>query len=198
MFKNHNKELHFGFLDLEGLNLFSSFIQPKSKNMKTNFIKIMTVLMLAGTVFTNCKKGDTGPQGPAGTNGNANVKSQTSTNLTWTFNNATKAYETNISAALVTQDIVDKGAVLVYLQDGNTSSQLPTSTMYDVSTIVFFDFECSVGNVKITFKNSDLDNSLVPQSTLKFKIVAMTASARAANPEMNDYNQIKTTYHMVD
>ncbi|MES2679297.1 MAG: hypothetical protein V4635_05400 [Bacteroidota bacterium] len=167
--------------------------------MKTTLIKTYAICLLMGAMLTNCKKGDTGPQGPAGangTNGNANVKSQTSTNLTWTFNSATKAYETNISDVQITQDIVDKGAVLVYLQTGNSSIQLPNSSVYDLATIVFFDFEYSVGNVKITFTNSDLDNSLVPQSTLKFKIVAMSASARAANPNPKDYEEIKTTYNL--
>ena len=86
--------------------------------------------------------------------------------------------------------------MLVYLQDGNLSSQLPFSQMLDISTIVFFDYIASVGNVKITFANSDLDNTIVPQSTLKFKIVALTASARAANPNINGYEEIKTTYHL--
>lgn len=167
--------------------------------MKTQLIKTFGICLIFGTLRTNCKKGDTGPQGTAGTNGtnwNANVKSQTNTNLTWTYNSATQEFETNISTPLVTQDIIDKGAVLVYLQDGNLSSQLPFSQMLDISTIVFFDYIASVGNVKITFANSDLDNTIVPQSTLKFKIVALTASARAANPNINGYEEIKTTYHL--
>jgi hypothetical protein len=156
--------------------------------MKRNFIKTMVVCSLLATTLTNCKKaedGPAGPAGPAGANGNANVKSQTSTNLNWTFNAATKAYETNVAASIITQDIVDKGAVLVYVQEGNTSAQLPTSTMYDAATIVFLDFEYSVGNVKLSFLNSDLDNVLVPQSTMRFKIVAMTASAKTGNLDPN-------------
>ncbi|MBL7933245.1 MAG: hypothetical protein JNL60_15170 [Bacteroidia bacterium] len=156
------------------------------KKAKLFSILGLSILMIgSATLLTNCKKGDTGPAGAAGTNGkdgNANVKSQTSTNLTWTFNSSTLAYETNIAVPAITQDIVDKGAVLVYLQEGNSSSQLPTSSMYDSATIVFFNFEYSVGNVKVTFTNSDLDNTLVPQSTTKFKIVAMTASAKGQNP----------------
>ncbi len=167
--------------------------------MKTQLIKTFGICLIFGTLLTDCKKGDTGPQGTAGTNGtngNANVKSQTNTNLTWTYNSATQEFETNISTPLITQDIIDKGAVLVYLQDGNLSSQLPFSQMLDISTIVFFDYIASVGNVKITFANSDLDNTIVPQSTLKFKIVALTASARAANPNINGYEEIKTAYHL--
>ncbi len=167
--------------------------------MKTTVIKTVSMCLLMGMTLTNCKKGDTGPQGPAGTagtNGNANVKSQTSTNLTWTFNNATKAFETNISVAAITQDIVDKGAVFVYMQDGSISSQLPSSSMYDALTVLFFDFEYSVGNVKITVSNSDLDNTLVPQSTLKFKIVAMTANGRQANPNPKTFEEIKAANNL--
>jgi hypothetical protein len=48
--------------------------------------------------------------------------------------------------------------------------------------------------VKVSFTNSDLDNALVPQSTTKFKIVAMSASARAAHPELQKYEEIKNVY----
>jgi hypothetical protein len=169
--------------------------------MKTTFIKIMAACLVTATLFTNCKKGDTGPagaDGTNGTNGNANVKSQTSTNLTWTFNNAALQFETNISVAAITQDIVDRGAVLVYLQNGSISSQLPVSGMADPVTILFYDFEYSVGNVKVILSNSDLDNSFVPPSTLRFKIVAMSASARAAHPNLNEYKDIQSVYHLAE
>jgi len=167
--------------------------------MKKTFITMVAVAAIAASTLTGCKKGDTGPQGAQGangTNGNANVKSQSSTNLNWVYNTALAQFETNISASIITQDIVDKGAVLVYTQTGNSSIQLPNSSMFDFLTTIFVDFEYSVGNVKITFSNSDLDNSIVPQSTLKFKIVAMTASARIAHPNVNGYEDIKTIYNL--
>jgi hypothetical protein len=170
----------------------------KTKIMKTSFIKIVAACLVTATLFTNCNKGDTGPAGADGTNGNANVKSQTSTNLNWTFNNATLQFETNISVPAITQDIVDRGAVLVYLQDGGTSSQLPVSGFVDAATILYFDFEYSIGNVKMIVSNSDLDNSIVPQSTLRFKIVAMSASARAAHPNLNEYKDIQSVYHLAE
>jgi hypothetical protein len=170
----------------------------KTKIMKTSFIKIVAACLVTATLFTNCKKGDTGPAGADGTNGNANVKSQTSTHLNWTFNNATLAFETNISVPAITQDIVDRGAVLVYVQDGGTSSQMPFASQINLTDVVFFDFVYSVGNVKVMISNSDLDNSIVPQSTLRFKIVAMSASARAAHPNLNEYKDIQSVYHLAE
>jgi hypothetical protein len=37
--------------------------------MKTQLIKTFGICLIFGTLRTNCKKGDTGPQGTAGTNG---------------------------------------------------------------------------------------------------------------------------------
>jgi hypothetical protein len=164
--------------------------------MKTSLIKISTLCLLAGALFSSCKKeaGPEGPQGPAGTNGkngNANVKSQISTNLVWTYNASTLAYETLITNPNITQDIVDKGAVLVYLQVNNNYVQLPNSSMFSSSVILFFDFEYYLGGLKITCSNSDLNNSVVPQSSARFKIVTMSASERKAYVETHGFKAIQ-------
>jgi hypothetical protein len=178
--------------------------------MKTTITKFIAICLIAGGFLTNCKKaeagpkGDTGPAGPTGTvgpAGNANVKSNTFTNITWTFNSTTKNFEAIISYSAITQEIVNTGAVMMYMEtSSNYYSQLPTSFMFDASTILFFEFEHYNGGVKVYVHNSNLDNSIAPQSTIKFKIVAVAGSAKAQNPNVDygNYTKVKEAYQLKD
>ncbi|MDI1355649.1 MAG: hypothetical protein PSX36_12070 [bacterium] len=175
--------------------------------MKTTKLKIGALLLaiavaLTPVLLTNCAKGDTGPagtNGTNGTNGNANVKSGTFQNMTWTFNNATLRWESVVSYSAITQEVVTSGAVLVYIDINGYYVQLPYSYVLGTgvnAVIVWWEAEHFVGGVRLKLHNSDLDNLVVPQSTAKFKIVAMTASARAAHPDVDtkNYQEVKTSY----
>src|SRR5437870_4563104 len=85
------------------------------KNVKTTFQIILITI-----TFLGCEKGDTGPQGPAGTNGNANVQSSTVTisSSEWTLSG--NEYDATISTSLITQAILDHGAVEVFESSNGT------------------------------------------------------------------------------
>lgn len=108
--------------------------------MKTLINSGIAMLTACLVMLSSCKKGDTGPAGPAGTanviysnwmDTNPWVASTTSTGA------GKKTYYFDIAAPKVTQDIIDKGTVLVYVQfiadpDGPGISKLLPSIYYNI------------------------------------------------------------------
>ena len=91
--------------------------------------KLLQLTMIAGFVFlTACKKGDVGPAGQNGKDGNANVASQefvigpSDWTAFGTFGQAGFGYATSIAVPYITQDILDQGAIMVYYRSINTSN----------------------------------------------------------------------------
>lgn len=136
-------------------------------------------------LFTNCAKtgpqGETGAAGAAGKDGNANVKSAINGNLLWTYNSLNERYEALIQNTNITQDIIDKGSVLVAAElSGGNWAQLPFSSMGNANVIVFFDYEYFVGGVRVSVQNSDYNNSISPVNTLRYKVTVLQGTARPA------------------
>ena len=169
--------------------------------MKSSLIKISAMCLLACALFTNCKKGDTGPQGEPGTNGkngNANVKSTTQSNVVWVYSDPD--YVTTINMPEITQDILSKGAVLVYINTGNeVYTQLPV-TFYPSNTYSeTYSYECFVGGIRIFVTDSDLLKPLAqPSNNFKYKIVVMAGSDRVANVDTKNYQAVKSIYNLAE
>ena|SRR3990167_1251740 len=106
--------------------------------------KIMLCLLAVAVITApSCKKPEKGETGPAGPAGNANVKSQTFSTSAWTLNSSNE-YETIISVPAITQEILDKGTVQVFLKESTTYVQLPVSYADEEWTAWFY-----LGNVHI-------------------------------------------------
>lgn len=157
--------------------------------------------LACGLLCTNCAKdGKTGPAGPAGANGangNANVVSSTITSSNWSY--VSPSWEIAFSYPAITQDIIDKGAVLVYLKNGTSYSQLPLTFFQSASYSTALEVSNYLGGVKIFWTDSDLTQPTNPGSWT-FKIVVIAASGRAANPNVNynDYNAVKKAFNLQD
>lgn len=163
------------------------------KKTTTKIIGAAIAIALFSTV--SCKK--EGPRGPAGATGNANVHSMIDTVSTWTSN--PPSYKGTISYSEITQDIIDNGAVLVYLSTGsNTYSQLPLTEYLSSSTSRSYEVETSVGQAVIIVSESDLITT--NPGTLVFKVVTIAGSARKANPDLNysNYEDVKKAFHLAD
>lgn len=106
--------------------------------MKNNIL--IGLLMLISIVILNgCAKD--GATGPAGKDGNANVKSQTITitesqwNHTGTVGEPGDGYEAIQTSSIITSDIVSKGAVMAYLSVDNLEwGSLPFTVPTGVSS----------------------------------------------------------------
>ena len=170
-------------------------------------MKSIFAAMIIVVTFTSCAKdGETGPAGPAGTNGNANVvASNTVTLNNWIsiFDDGTNyLFESTVNWTGITQAIKDNGAVMVYMDDGAGSwYALPYSEDEDTYSLDF-NFSFTVGQVVIEVTGWDATLSPNPSdfNGTVVRIVAIAASAKIANPgvDWTDYNQVKTVLNLKD
>jgi hypothetical protein len=133
-----------------------------------------------------------GPQGPPG---NANVVSSTISSSAWAY--SSPSWSITFTYPAITQDIIDKGAVLVYLKNGQAFAQLPLTIYQTSSYSTSIEVASFVGGVKIFWTDSDLIQPDNPGNR-EFKIVVIAASGLAKNPnlDLNDYNAVKQAYNL--
>jgi hypothetical protein len=146
--------------------------------------------------------GPAGPTGPTGPQGNANVKTDTfrvvSSQWLWNANyafatapNSSLQYFTRYydrSFASITQDILDKGFVLVYFTPSPFNANQWVNLPYQLASFSSdFNYnvteETSVGKVRLHFFFSQIDPaatlptlSTYNIATYKFKVVAVSGS----------------------
>lgn len=175
------------------------------KRIKLSTTLILGIIVAFTSIATSCKKaekGDTGPQGSPGvngTNGNANVKTMTVTvtAVNWTLSSTGGIQTTVITNTNITQDIVDHGAVMVYLIDGTQNSALPL-TMYPTSGYsINMQHVSALNTVTISVQRNDLVAAANPGS-LTFKVVTLAASARLSNPnlDLNNFEAVKQAFKL--
>ena len=163
----------------------------------------MAVVLFTALMTVNCSKdGATGPAGPAGangvngTNGNANViGTNTFTTSSWTSYSNGILWGTTLSSPGITQSIVDKGIVSVFVGD---SSGAWTSMPFTFGNISWH-YTFGVGFINIYETNTNLAVLSNPGSQT-FRVVIISASNKAANPntDWKDYNQVKQVLHLQD
>jgi hypothetical protein len=121
--------------------------------------------------------------------GNADISSNTYT-TTWTFQDP--SYYCDLSVPEITQDIVDNGAVFVYMSNGNGGwTALPHTEPIDGSYSSTYTPVHFVGGVRIWKTDTDL-LTLDPGSST-FKVVVVSENGLAKRPNLNweDYNEVK-------
>lgn len=158
--------------------------------MKT--IRRITMLVLISSILTtfSCtkegKQGETGPAGTNGINGNANVKSSTHTVYSWEWSSSNKI---TLFTPNVVQTIVDAGSVLVYIE--GSSGEWAAIPLTAGSSSIIYSYKAYY---------VDIIASPKPTSTERFKVVAISASARLSNPHINfnDYYQVKGAFNLKD
>ena len=154
--------------------------------MKQVFKLTAVFILLTGFAIslTSCKKGDTGPAGPAGANGVANIQtsSVTTNNSSWSFDNSDNSYNAIINYAAITQAVMDKGTVQVFLGDGNGTEWAALPFSYG---IVQYLYTVKVGQVliSVTLSNGNAPNSPGGQ---QFKVVVIPPASKSPNPSQVD------------
>jgi hypothetical protein len=141
----------------------------------------------------SCKK--EGPPGKDGKDGNPTVISSlvTVNSGQWTYQ--APSYHVNIQYSAITQDIINKGAVLVYNQYNNTSTALPYTAFYPNYSRLY-DFTAYNGGLYIYVTDSDLTQPSNP-GNLQFKIVVIPSSSLPLyNIDLADYNQVVNYYNL--
>ena len=172
------------------------------------------VLLMTVSCGKQGPQGPVGPQGPAGHDGNANVVSSSlwveSNDWVLEENEAGATYwRVDIDYPAITADIVDYGAVLVYMNDmaqGTTWRQLPYTFYYSIiedGTEYFYSSSLEVSSylncVSIFWTESDFYEGYQPDRH-QFKIVVIAASTYAAHPEVDysNYEAVKEAFNLTD
>ena len=135
-------------------------------------------------IFNGCTK--TGPQGPQGTTGNANVKGSYPFAVSnWSF--ASNAYSATFTDTDITSDIVSSGVVEVYKQYPDSSwTNLP-----DINGVVTTVYNFYQGGFVISILTSDGSTTPAP-GTVTFRTVIISSSLRQAHPNTNWRNYYET------
>jgi hypothetical protein len=181
--------------------------------MKKQFT--LAILMI-GLVFAQACKGPEGPQGPAGVStpgkdgaagpagpaGSANVfYSSWAKAGTWSktnFNSIVRSY-IDVTAPRITQDILDKGVVLVYAKvnvGDNNVRQLPLSIKSQF-TEEYIDFSLNVNTLRIW--STPIEATVEPATTYEFRYVVIPGGqAVRMNYEKLSYEEAKTLFNIKD
>jgi len=150
--------------------------------------QILLVALSATTFISSCQKGekgDTGPAGTNGTNGNANVIGTNTVTVAWQLSSG--IYVAGITAQGITQEIVDKGLVMVFIKYGNQWVPLP-----DISGKNSTVYAYEVGRIDLINSNSDGSIPAYPSNST-FRVVIIPANAKMTNPngKWTDYNFVR-------
>ncbi len=167
-------------------------------------LTLICMAIIATMFFASCR----GPQGPAGPAGNANVASSTVTITPneWYWDTQTNtSWRVDIDYAAINLNIHDYGAVLVYMNEGNTWRQIPLTFYYEDpdNPGAFFSSSLEVstyqGGVSIFWTESDFYNGYKPE-THKFKIVAIASYLYNDRQDVDysNYEAVKTVFQLTD
>ena len=149
-----------------------------------------------------------GPQGPAGHDGNANVVSSTLTVRTndWYWDNNT-SWRVDINYDAINANIDDFGAVLVYMNNGNTWRQLPMTFYYtwndNNGNVVYCSSSLEVSSyehgVSIFWTENDFYDGYRPDDH-EFKIVVIAAGLYNSRTDVDysSYEAVKTAFQLAD
>ena len=153
---------------------------------KHRFIYPLIALIIA---FSGCAKD--GKTGPAGANGNANVQSSTFTNQGFAYVSANNDYEINMSVAAITQTVLDRGSMMVYLQAASATNgwvALPASIAGVELNVAFY-----LGSAQVV-------STVASSGLFNLRVVVIPPSARIKNPNVNwkNYEEVKEIFNLKD
>jgi hypothetical protein len=157
-------------------------------------MKKLLFIMLAGSllIFNSCTK--TGPQGPVGPQGNANVKGSNPFDVTtWSYDGTEKAYVASFNDPDITPSVTDRGVVEIFVYYTSDKTWKPLPDIYGGTQ---FYFRYNDGGFDIYFGNVDGSIPLSPASfgsgVWTFRSVVISPSQKQAHPNTNwkNYNEV--------
>lgn len=156
----------------------------------------------AGPAGETGAQGPAGPQGPTGATGTANViYSNWQAAGTWQTVNVfgvNRSY-IDINAPRLTQEILDRGVVLVYVKlttDNNQVRQLPV-TVYAQFTEELIDFSLIVNRIRVW--STPIKPPVPPSSNYEFRYVLIPGGqAGRMSYETLTYDEAKEQFNLAD
>ncbi len=158
--------------------------------------KFVFFLFLSGMgmlIFNACKV--EGPPGPDGKDGNANVKTMNITIESSKWSGGYSGYDALVDCPIITQSVIDSGAVMCYLKVDDMSLALPVSVWNESYTTHWF-FASQLK--QILFLTQDDDNYTLRPDKVTIKVVAIESSdlVQKANIDLKDYEAVKEAFHL--
>ena len=156
--------------------------------------------IIATVAFTSCSK--EGKQGVAGKDGNANVISSNTVTLTnWIAvldDGINYNYTSTISYASITDQVKNKGVVMVYAQSGSDWYALPYSDAGNEGGIIYStstNYSINTGSIKIEdtgFDGAGTSYIATSLNGMVIRIVVIPASITSKYPNTNwkDYKEV--------
>ena len=145
--------------------------------MKTTMKYLGLVIVLIALTFTSCSKdGEIGPMGPAGQDGNANVRT-----LTYDLTNFSgDSHDQRIPE--LTQEVLDNDVILGYLKTSIVYYPIPTTTIRLGGQEVDINVEVTPNLYTIEFHDSETTNNrpLTRGTLSSLKIVIIKSSSNTA------------------
>jgi len=141
------------------------------------FVLFSTAIILAGC------RGDEGPMGPRGQDGNANVSSVQYNVPPENWSGDFDGYTAILNVPEITADIYNNGAVLVYrMIDENSSFNMLPYTAVDTTSITNLDFDVFVGEIDLFLRYTDngINDTSRPTVNFAFKVVIIEGIPLAA------------------
>ena len=141
-------------------------------------IFLLSAILIA--LFTSCSKNKYG---------NTDIISDTYT-VSWTF--VDPSYKTEISESLITQDIIDNGAVMVYKSNGNGGwIALPYTLPLNATYSSTYSFVLYDGG--LTVWKTDTDMLTLDPGTTTFKVVILSQHGLIQHPglDLTDYEAVE-------
>ena len=126
------------------------------------------IILLYGMLLSGCKK-ETGPQGPEG-NANVHATIHVVQPTDWDVH-ATYLLKLLVDSN-ITQDIIDKGSVEMFVQFGTQWYPLPYS-YHNTGYFGTYTGSYSKNQVRVEYERSDEQQPAVPLTAISFKVVAI-------------------------
>lgn len=142
--------------------------------------RIIFLSAILVALFTSCSKNKYG---------NTDIISDTYT-VSWTF--VDPSYKTEISESLITQDIIDNGAVMVYKSNGNGGwIALPYTLPLNATYSSTYSFVLYDGG--LTVWKTDTDMLTLDPGTTTFKVVILSQQGLIQHPglDLTDYKAVE-------
>lgn len=164
---------------------------------KSNFLLIA---LFAALLMASSCRGKDGRDGRDGKDANVASSTVTVNSGDWYWDGT--SYRVDIDYANITPNIIDYGAVLVYMEVSNTWRQLPmTYYYYDDTYSSYFSSSLEVSTydngLSIFWTENDLSDVGAPEPH-RFKIVVIEASIYATRSDVDftDYTAVKKAFNI--
>jgi len=160
----------------------------------------MAIIIAISTIINGCKKGDTGPAGTNGTNGNANVSSTNFTITSWSSDSIIWFTDLLVPALSSGVDTGDAIEVFFSADPPWFWSALPY-TQIDTNNY-FMQFDLIIGEIVVKWFNKSNGHPINPNSyyhtNLQFKVVVIPPAMKRNDINLYNWTELKNAYNLKD